>query len=65
MSSFLSLYQPNLPTYILGGGSNSIFVDDFEGVVFVNEIKGITHYDTDTHHFLRVGAGENWHDFVA
>ena len=65
VSSFLSLYEQNLPTYILGGGSNSIFVDDFEGTVLVNEIKGITHYDTETHHFLRVGAGENWHDFVA
>lgn len=64
VSSFLSQYQPNLPTYIVGGGSNSIFVDDFEGVVLVNEIKGITHYDTDTHHFLQVGAGEKWHDFV-
>lgn len=65
VSSFLSLYQPNIPTYILGGGSNSIFIDDFEGIVLVNEITGITHYDTDAYHFLRVGAGENWHDFVA
>ena len=62
--SFLSLYRKDKPTYILGGGSNSIFTEDFEGTVLVNKIKGISHYDTDSHHFLRVGAGENWHNFV-
>ncbi|HBF72838.1 UDP-N-acetylmuramate dehydrogenase [Alteromonas australica] len=62
--SFLSLYRKDKPTYILGGGSNSIFTEDFEGTVLVNRIKGISHYDTDSHHFLRVGAGENWHNFV-
>ena len=62
--SFLSLYRKDKPTYILGGGSNSIFTEDFEGTVLVNRIKGISHYDTDSHLFLRVGAGENWHNFV-
>ncbi len=62
--SFLSLYNADESVYVLGGGSNSIFTDNFEGKVLVNKIKGISHYDTEEHHFVRVGAGENWHDFV-
>ncbi len=69
VSSFLSIYnsiknRTDNAIYILGGGSNSIFTNDFDGTVLVNEIKGISHFDTESHHFLRVGAGENWHDFV-
>lgn len=67
--SFLSLYNSikqsaDNAVYILGGGSNSIFTKDFDGTVLVNEIKGISHFDTESHHYLRVGAGENWHEFV-
>ena len=66
--SFLSLFSAShsasQPTYILGGGSNTIFVDDFNGSILVNKIRGISHYDTESAHFIRVGAGENWHDFV-
>ena len=62
--SFLSLYDANKINYLLGGGSNSIFTEDFEGNILVNNIKGVSHYDTPQHHHLRVGAGENWHEFV-
>ncbi|MHC6648734.1 UDP-N-acetylmuramate dehydrogenase [Alteromonas sp. HB246098] len=69
VASFLSTFntyknETNKAIYILGGGSNSIFTDDFDGAILVNEIKGISHFDTESHHYLRVGAGENWHDFV-
>ena len=68
VTSFLSIFNTsknkNKAIYILGGGSNSIFTDDFDGTILVNEIKGISHFDTESHHYLRVGAGENWHDFV-
>ncbi|TKB00692.1 UDP-N-acetylmuramate dehydrogenase [Alteromonas portus] len=68
VASFLSIFNTsknnNNAIYILGGGSNSIFTDDFDGTVLVNEIKGISHFDTESHHYLRVGAGENWHEFV-
>ena len=69
VASFLSFYNAqknnaNRDVYILGGGSNTIFTQDFDGTVLVNEIKGISHFDTESHHYLRVGAGENWHDFV-
>tara|TARA_Y100000310_G_scaffold114656_1_gene113165 strand:+ start:246 stop:1280 length:1035 start_codon:yes stop_codon:yes gene_type:complete len=69
VASFLSTFntyknKTNNAIYILGGGSNSIFTDDFDGTILVNEIKGISHFDTESHHYLRVGAGENWHEFV-
>lgn len=69
VASFQSIFntyknETNKAIYILGGGSNSIFTDDFDGTILVNEIKGISHFDTESHHYLRVGAGENWHDFV-
>ena len=65
VDSFLKAYNPEINTYILGGGSNSVFLDDFEGVVLVNKIKGISHYDTESHHHISVGAGEDWHEFVS
>ena len=42
VDSFLQAYNPEVNTYILGGGSNSVFLDDFEGVMLVNKIKGIS-----------------------
>lgn len=50
---------------ILGGGSNVLFTKNIDALVLRNEIKGITHEsENDEHVFLRVGAGEVWHDFV-
>lgn len=51
--------------YLLGGGSNTIFLEDFDGQVLINEILGIEHNETEQAHTLRVGAGENWHELVA
>jgi len=49
----------------LGGGSNILFTEDFNGLVIQNAVKGITAVadNTDTVH-LKVGSGENWHAFV-
>lgn len=51
---------------VLGGGSNLLFTKEiFEGLVIKNEIKGIEILkETDDHCWLKVGAGEGWHDFV-
>jgi hypothetical protein len=49
----------------LGGGSNILFTKDYDGAILKNEIKGIElqHEDAD-HVYVKVGAGENWHQFV-
>lgn len=50
---------------ILGGGSNVLFTADFDGLVLVNRIKGITLvHDNETSVVLEVGAGEIWHELV-
>lgn len=50
--------------YLLGEGSNTIFTEDFEGRVLVNQIRGIQHRETADAHIIRAGAGENWHRLV-
>lgn len=55
----------NTPLRILGGGSNMVFVTDFPGWILQNKIKGITIIkETKNHVYLKVGAGELWHNFV-
>lgn len=57
--------NPKLPTLILGGGSNILFTEDFNGLVLKNEIKGIDLIKEDANHvYVKAGAGENWHQFV-
>jgi UDP-N-acetylmuramate dehydrogenase len=62
------LSQPDfqaMPKLILGGGSNILFTQDFDGLVIHNAILGIEVIrDTPETIDLKVGAGENWHDFV-
>ena len=56
---------PDEPLLILGGGSNMLFTQDFNGLVLRNEIRGIEQVDQDDQHVLiKAGAGENWHTFV-
>jgi UDP-N-acetylmuramate dehydrogenase len=55
----------NEPLLILGGGSNILFRNDFNGLVLKNELKGIELIDQDTeYYYVRANAGENWHGFV-
>lgn len=50
---------------LLGEGSNTLFVDDYDGLVVKNHFKGIKIVkQTDDAIILKVGAGENWHQFV-
>ncbi len=55
----------NQSLLILGGGSNILLLGDFKGVVLKNNILGKEIIQEDDEHvFVRVGAGENWHEFV-
>lgn len=50
---------------ILGGGSNVLLTQDFNGLVLKNEIKGISIIEkNNVTVVLKVGAGEEWHNFV-
>lgn len=50
----------------VGGGSNLLFLGDYEGVVLHSAIRGIELVkDQDDEVVVRVGAGEVWDDFVA
>lgn len=51
----------------IGGGSNLLFVQDFNGLVLHSAVRGITEYDRhdgDNTVFLISGAGEKWTDLV-
>lgn len=49
----------------IGGGSNLLFVNDFDGLVLHSAIKGIERYDKDAETaFVIAGAGEKWTDMV-
>lgn len=49
----------------LGGGSNILLLNDFDGLVIKISIKGISlAEDGPGHVILQAGAGEVWHEFV-
>lgn len=60
------LYRyPKETPFILGGGSNILLTQDLPFLVIHNRIRGIDIIkETDTEVFIRVGAGEVWHEFV-
>ena len=64
LEELLMIYS-EYPVFILGGGSNILFTKDYEGCVLKNEIKGIELQHEDAEHvYVKVRAGENWHQFV-
>lgn len=58
--------HPDTPMYVLGGGSNCLFVEDLvSGLMLKNEILGKEIVDTqDDYTIIKVGGGENWHELV-
>ena len=51
--------------YLLGGGSNILFRNNFKGLVIKNAIGGIDLLEDGKQHVLiEIGAGENWHKLV-
>lgn len=50
---------------VIGGGSNILFTQNFDGLVIKNNIKGIELIDEKNNEVIvKAGAGEVWHDFV-
>lgn len=50
---------------ILGGGSNLLLTQNFDGLVLHNKLKGVELINENEEFvYLKVGAGEVWHSFV-
>jgi UDP-N-acetylmuramate dehydrogenase len=50
---------------ILGGGSNVLFTQNFDGYVLKNGVRDIETVKEDLSHvYVKAGAGEIWHQFV-
>lgn len=54
-----------LPLLFLGGGSNLLFTQDFDGLVIKLNLKGISIQPVNENEVLVTAkSGENWHEFV-
>ncbi len=49
----------------IGGGSNLVFTNHFSGIVLHSAVKGKKVSEIDNNVFVKVGAGEDWDEFVA
>lgn len=54
----------NVPFMILGEGSNTVFLNDYSGLVISMKNKGIEKKVDNEFIYLNVSAGENWHELV-
>lgn len=55
----------NDPLLVLGGGSNMLLTQDYDGLVLKNELYGIEKIAEDSEYiWVKAMAGENWHQFV-
>lgn len=62
---FRSHYDPSQKLLVLGGGSNVLFTKDFNGLVLLNDLKGIKKlFEDEDYVYVEAMAGENWHEFV-
>ena len=57
--------QHDLGYLLVGGGSNLLFKNDYQGLVAHIQLKGKAVIATDSDaSYVRAGAGESWHKFV-
>ena len=61
---FLDPQWLQTPLLVLGGGSNMLLVNDFDGLVIRINIRGIEHRINHSEVFVEAGAGEVWNDLV-
>ncbi|MBF7075097.1 UDP-N-acetylmuramate dehydrogenase [Glaciecola sp. MH2013] len=66
IADFISTFKKhkNNNLVILGEGSNTVFIDNYEGIVFKNELMGIDITESSLSYHCRVQSGENWHNLV-
>jgi len=57
--------SPRPKILILGGGSNVLFINDFNGLVLKNNLKGIAIVkETETEVWIKAASGEIWNELV-
>ena len=57
--------ERELPFMFLGGGSNIVFENNFQGLVIHLKLQGVkVVQETDDHLWITFAAGENWHHAV-
>lgn len=57
--------ERELPILLLGGGSNIVFENNFQGLVIHLKLQGVqVVQETDDHVWVNFAAGENWHQTV-
>lgn len=65
LKELLVIKDYHAPLYILGGGSNVVFIKDFEGtILYINILGREVIRENDSHVWVKANAGENWHEFV-
>lgn len=65
LATFDQYDYDRLPFIVLGEGSNMLFTRDYEGLVIKPAMKGIDQIEeNDSEVLIKVGAGENWDDWV-
>jgi UDP-N-acetylmuramate dehydrogenase len=65
LSTLYALAQQNIPNVILGEGSNTVFTEDYYGVIWQNCLSGITITEDSDFHYITAASGENWHQLVS
>jgi UDP-N-acetylmuramate dehydrogenase len=61
---FMDPQWKDTKTLVLGGGSNMLLINDFDGLVIRMNIRGIEHRINHNEVFIEAGAGEVWNDLV-
>ncbi|TZF80814.1 UDP-N-acetylmuramate dehydrogenase [Pedobacter sp. BS3] len=61
---FTSDIWKNHKRFVLGGGSNVLFTQDFDGLIVKVNIRGIEYREEGDAIYVTAGAGEVWNDLV-
>jgi UDP-N-acetylmuramate dehydrogenase len=61
---FMDQQWRQIERLVLGGGSNMLLLNDFEGLVIRLNIRGFEHRIQHQDVFIEAGAGEVWNDLV-
>lgn len=65
LGSLREALRIELPTLVLGGGSNLLLTRDVPGLVLHLDLRGVRVLPKGDYVEVTAAAGENWHEFVA